>query len=29
VQRLEGRYEDFAEEFANNLQRQAHLIHKS
>lgn len=28
VQRLEGRYEDFAEEFANILQRQAHLIAK-
>lgn len=26
VQRLENRYEDFAEEFANILQRQAHLI---
>jgi len=26
VQRLEGRYEDFAEEFANILQRQAHLL---
>ncbi len=29
VQRLEGRYEDFAEEFANILQRQAHLRHHS
>ncbi|RTZ72943.1 MAG: protein TolQ [Gammaproteobacteria bacterium] len=26
VQRLEGRYEDFAEEFANILQRQVHLL---
>ncbi len=26
VQRLEARYEDFAEEFANILQRQAHLM---
>ncbi len=28
VQRLEGRYEDFAEEFANILQRQAHLLER-
>jgi len=26
VQRLESRYEDFAEEFANILQRQAHML---